>query len=232
MIVRRPAGERGHANHGWLDTYHSFSFADYHDRAHMGFRSLRVLNDDTVEPGKGFGTHGHRDMEIVSYVVEGSLAHKDSMGTGSVLRRGDVQRMTAGHGVTHSEFNASQTESVRFLQIWVQPETQGLEPGYQEHHFGDDTKRGVLRLIVSRDGRDGSLRIHQDLDLHATLLEDGDTVRHPIIAGRHVWLQVTKGRVVAGGVELAHGDGAAVSEESEIVLEGRESAEVLVLDLA
>jgi redox-sensitive bicupin YhaK (pirin superfamily) len=232
MIVRRASEQRGHANHGWLDTYHSFSFANYHDAAHMGFRNLRVLNDDTVEPGQGFDSHSHRDMEIVSYVVEGSLAHEDSMGTGSILRPGDVQRMSAGRGVTHSEFNASQEDRVRFFQIWVHPEEQGLEPEYQEGHFGDDTKRGVLKLIVSRDGRKGSLRIHQDVDFYATLLEGGETVRHPIAPGRHAWLQLTKGRVAVGEVELSRGDGAAVSDESEILIEGRESAEVLVLDLA
>jgi redox-sensitive bicupin YhaK (pirin superfamily) len=232
MIVRRASEQRGHANHGWLDTYHSFSFANYHDAAHMGFRKLRVLNDDTVEPGQGFDSHSHRDMEVVSYVVEGSLAHEDSMGTGSILRPGDVQRMSAGRGVTHSEFNASQEDRVRFFQIWVHPEEQGLAPEYQEGHFGDDTKRGVLKLIVSRDGRKGSLRIHQDVDFYATLLEGGETVQHPIAPGRHAWLQLTKGRIAVGEVELSRGDGAAVSDESEILIEGRESAEVLVLDLA
>lgn len=232
MIQVRRAGERGHANHGWLDTNHTFSFAGYYDPRYMGFRDLRVINDDRVAPGMGFGTHGHRDMEIISYVLEGALQHRDGMGTGSVIRPGDVQRMSAGTGVRHSEFNGSETEPVHFLQIWIIPEREGIEPGYEEKHFSDEEKRNTLRLIASRDGRDGSLTIHADASVYATLLDTGHEVTHPIAEGRHVWVHVARGTAILNGEQLAAGDGAAVTEERSISLVGEQDAEVLVFDLA
>jgi len=232
MISLRPAEERGHADHGWLKTYHTFSFASYYDSGHMGFRTLRVLNDDTVQPGRGFGTHDHKDMEIISYVVAGGLEHKDSMGTGSVLSPDDVQRMSAGRGVTHSEFNHSQTEALHFLQIWVLPETSGIEPSYQDAHFDQSEKLGRLRLIVSPDGDHGSLRIHQDVRLYASVLKSGAHVDHELRPGRHAWVQVVRGRVDANGRELGKGDGAAVSDEARLSFTGKESAEFLVFDLS
>jgi hypothetical protein len=232
MITVRPARERGHADHGWLDSHHTFSFADYYDPRHMGFRALRVINDDRVQPGRGFGTHPHRDMEIVSYVLEGALAHKDSMGTGSVIRPGDVQRMTAGTGVLHSEFNHAPDEVVRFLQIWIVPERARLEPSYEQKTFPTEERKNQLRLVASRDGRDGSITVHQDVALYATVLDDGATVRHAIAPGRHVWVQVARGAAVLNGKPLAEGDGAAISDEAAIELTGKGSAEVLVFDLA
>jgi redox-sensitive bicupin YhaK (pirin superfamily) len=232
MIQIRPANERGHFDHGWLDTRHSFSFGNYHDPQHMGFRKLRVLNDDIVQPGEGFGTHGHRDMEIVSYVLEGALAHRDSMGTGSVLRAGDVQCMSAGRGVTHSEFNQSQSERLRFLQIWILPAEPGIEPGYEEQQFSADDKRGKLRLIVSPDGEDGSLHIHQDVRFYASVLAPGEHVAHAIAPGRHAWLQIARGRSLVNGHDLRHGDGAAISDVSELRVEAREECELLLIDLA
>ena len=232
MIQIRRSQDRGHANHGWLDTYHTFSFAHYYDSEHMGFRTLRVINDDTVAPGRGFGTHGHRDMEIISYVLEGGLEHKDSMGTGSVLRPGDVQRMTAGTGVTHSEFNHSSEEPVHLLQIWILPERSDLKPEYEEATVSDDEKRGQLRLIVSPEGSDGSLRIYQDAKIYASLLDDGDIVRHPIESGRHAWLQLARGKVSVNGVDLDNGDGAAISDERELELTGVRDAELLLFDVA
>lgn len=232
MMKIRRAHERGHANHGWLDTHHTFSFARYYDPEHTGFRSLRVINDDTVSPGQGFGTHGHRDMEIVSYVLEGALEHEDSMGTGSVLRRGDVQRMTAGTGVTHSEFNHSAEEPVHFLQIWILPERSGLTPEYEERRFAEEEKRGRLRLIVSPDGRDGSLRIHQDAAIYASMLGEGDSVRHDLAAGRHAWLQVVGGNLIVNGESLATGDGVAVSGEACLTITGRGETELLLFDVA
>jgi hypothetical protein len=231
MITIRPAEERGHTDLGWLDSRHTFSFGDYHDPAHMGFRDLRVINDDGVLPGKGFGTHGHRDMEILSLVLSGALEHKDSMGTGSVIRPGDVQRMTAGTGVTHSEYNPSKTEGVHFLQIWILPEKAGLKPGYEQKSFPDDERRGRLRVVASRDGRDGSLTIHQDAAVYVGRLEPGETVAHPIGKGRHAWVQVARGRVMLGDRPLEAGDGAAVSGEPSITLAGKETADVLVFDL-
>ena len=232
MITVRPANERGHAKYGWLDTYHTFSFNTYHDPKNMGFRSLRVINDDTISPGQGFGTHSHRDMEIISYVLEGALEHKDSMGTGSMLRAGDVQRMTAGTGVTHSEFNHSQTEPLHFLQIWVLPEKQGLQPGYEEKNIPIEEKRGKLRLIASPDGRDGSLRIRQDVNVYASVLNDGDSIEHSLKPGRHAWLQVARGKLQLNGETLGRGDGAAVSEETTLRLEGDGEAEILLFDLS
>ncbi len=231
MITIRPAGERGRTDLGWLDSRHTFSFGDYDDPRHMGFRDLRVINDDRVKPGKGFGTHGHRDMEILSLVLSGALEHKDSMGTGSVIQRGDVQRMTAGTGVTHSEYNPSSTEGARFLQIWILPEKAGLPPGYEQKSFPDPERRGRLRLVASRDGRHGSLTIHQDAALYVGRIEAGQKVVHPIGSGRHAWVQVAAGRAMLGDRLLEEGDGAAVSGEPSITLAGKETADVLVFDL-
>ena len=232
MITRRPSQERGHAQHGWLDSYHTFSFADYHDPRHMGFRTLRVINEDRVQPGKGFGTHPHRDMEIISYVLEGALAHKDSLGTGSVIRPGEVQRMSAGTGVTHSEFNSSQTELVHFLQIWILPERTGLPPGYEQRAFPTAEKQGELRLVASRDGREGSVTIHQAVDLYASLLAPGEVVTHPLSRGHHAWVQVARGSIMLNDSPLSAGDGAAVSDETRLTVTATDQAEVLLLDLA
>jgi redox-sensitive bicupin YhaK (pirin superfamily) len=232
MITIRKSKDRGHANHGWLDSRHTFSFADYHDPDHMGFRSLRVINEDRVRPGAGFGTHGHRDMEILSYVLSGSLAHKDSMGNGSVLTAGDVQRMSAGTGVRHSEMNPSLEDPVHFLQIWILPEREGLEPGYEEANLSDDDKRGRLRLIGSGKPNDGALRIHQDVDLYGTVLDPGQDAQLDMRAGRHAWVQVIRGDVSLNGHDLHEGDGAAISEEEVVKLTARTETEVLLFDLA
>ncbi len=232
MIIVRRAAERGHANHGWLDTYHTFSFADYQDAEHGGFRSVRVINEDTVSPGRGFGTHAHQDMEILSYVLEGALEHRDSMGSGSVLRPGDVQRISAGTGITHSEFNHSQDDALRFLQIWILPSTKGTEPSYQEKHFSEDDKRGRLRLIVSPAGRDGSLEIHQDVAIYASVLGSGDSVDFDLQPGRHAWVQVARGALRLSGTDLKQGDGAAISDETRLTIEGTEDSEFLLFDLA
>jgi hypothetical protein len=231
MIEVRRAHERGHAEHGWLDSRHTFSFADYHDPRFMGFGPLRVINEDRVQPGQGFGTHGHRDMEIISYVLEGELAHKDSMGNGSVLRPGDVQRMTAGSGVRHSEFNHSQSALVHFLQIWLLPEAAGLPPSYDERRFSDEEKRGRLRLIAARDGRDGSVVVHQDVDLYAAQLAPGDEVSFAPRAGRRVWVQVARGRLELNDRPLEAGDGVALVEEPALTLRGLAPAEILLFDL-
>ncbi|WP_250124035.1 pirin family protein [Chroococcidiopsis sp. CCMEE 29] len=232
MITLRPAQERGTANFGWLDSRHTFSFGNYYDPNHMGFASLRVINEDKVTPGQGFGTHAHRDMEIISYVLEGALEHKDSIGTGSVIRPGDVQRMSAGTGIRHSEFNASKTEPVHFLQIWILPEQEGIEPGYEQKTFPEAEKRGKLRLVGSRDGRDGSITIHQDVDLYATALQDGEEVSHSLAAGRVAWLQVARGAVQLNNQTLSAGDGAASAQESLIALRGAgNDAEVLLFDM-
>lgn len=232
MITLRPAHARGHADHGWLDSHHSFSFADYYDPAHMGFRALRVINEDRVAPGRGFGTHGHRDMEIISYVLDGGLEHRDSLGTGSVIRPGDVQRMTAGTGVRHSEFNASKTDPVHFLQIWIVPEARDLEPSYEEKRFSEDEKRGRLRLVASRDARDGAVKVHQDVSLYATVLREGESVTHPLAPGRHAWVHVARGGAVVNGQRLDAGDAAALSDEAAVVITGRDEGEVLLFDLA
>ena len=232
MISIRKAEDRGHFDHGWLDTRHTFSFADYHDPKFVGFRTLRVINEDRVQPGQGFGTHPHRDMEIISYVLEGALAHEDSMGNGSAIRPGDVQRMTAGTGVLHSEFNHSKGEVVHFLQIWIRPDRQGLEPGYEQKSFPAEEKRGRLRLVASPDGRDGSVAIHQDVRLYVTLLRPGEEVAHPLDAGRHAWVQMARGEVDLDGERLRAGDGVAVSGEKAVTLRGRSDAEALVFDLA
>jgi len=233
MLTKRPANERGHANHGWLDTHHTFSFADYRDPEHMGFRSLRVINDDVVAAGAGFPTHAHADMEIITYVLEGALEHRDSTGSGSVLRPGDVQHMTAGRGIRHSEFNPSSDEPLRLLQIWIHPDRKGLEPAYQEKRFEDAEKRGKLRRIASREARDGALPIHQDVDLFASVLDKGQAVEHPLRPGRHAWVQVARGTVSVNGVDLADGDGLAVSDEEKLRIEGRgEGGELLLFDLS
>lgn len=232
MIRIRKSHERGHADHGWLDTYHTFSFADYYDPAHMGFRALRVLNEDRVQPAQGFGTHGHKDMEIVTLVLEGELAHKDSLGNGSVLRPGELQRMTAGTGVRHSEFNPSDRELVHFYQVWLLPARTGLPPGYEQRAFGDDEKRGRWRLVASPDGRDGSLTIHLDANLYLSELEDGQQLTHEPEPGRHSWLQVLRGRVELNGRPLSAGDGAAVSDEPALTVKAAGPSEVLLFDLA
>src|SRR5688500_11916718 len=230
MIIRRPADERGRANLGWLDSRHTFSFADYHDPAHMGFRALRVINEDRVQPARGFGTHGHRDMEILSYVLEGELAHADNMGTGSVIRPGDVQRMSAGTGVLHSETSPSPTEPVHFLQIWLTPGRRGITPGYEQKRFEIDEKRGRLRLVASRDGRDGSVTVHQDVDLYASVLRPGERAHLDLASGRHAWIQVARGEVAVNKEILRQGDGAAVSDEPGLDVHGISDAEVLVFN--
>jgi len=232
MLTVRKSEQRGHAHHGWLDSYHTFSFADYHDPKEMGFGALRVINEDRVEPGKGFGTHGHRDMEIVTYILAGALEHKDSMGNGSVIRRGDAQRMSAGRGVRHSEFNPSPDEAVHLLQIWIEPNAAGIEPGYEEKRFADADKQGRLRLIASPDGRDGSVTIHQDACLYATLLDTGDSVTHTLAPGRKAYVHVALGTLNVNGTPLEAGDGMKISDESGITLAGAGSAEALLFDLA
>ena len=231
MLNIRRAEQRGHAEHGWLDSRHTFSFADYHDPKFMGFGPLRVINEDRVQPGQGFGTHSHRDMEIISYVLEGELAHKDSMGNGSVIRPGDVQRMSAGTGVTHSEFNHSKSDLVHFLQIWILPERERARPSYEEKHFSDADKRGRLKLLCSRDGRDGSVVIHQDVTLHSALLESGESVEHAIANGRRAWVQVARGQVRVNGETLSAGDGGALTAEPSVGITSIDSAEVLLFDL-
>ncbi len=231
MLTVRKAEERGHANHGWLDTHHTFSFADYQDPRHMGFGPLRVINDDTVEPGKGFGTHGHRDMEIITYVLEGALEHKDSMGNGSIIRPGNVQRMSAGTGVRHSEFNPSRGERVHFLQIWIEPRITGVRPGYEEKQFGAAEKKGQLRLIASPDGHEGSVTIHQDATVYAAMLDGKDAVTHRLAAGRRAYLHVARGTVKVNGTPLKGGDGARIENESSIELKDAREAEVLLFDL-
>jgi redox-sensitive bicupin YhaK (pirin superfamily) len=231
MIQVRPASERGHAVHGWLDSHHTFSFADYYDPAHMGFRALRVINEDRVAPGQGFGTHPHRDMEIISYVLEGGLAHRDSLGNGSVIRPGDVQRMSAGTGVAHSEYNASESDSVHFLQIWLIPTRRGLPPSYEQKTFGDDEKRGRLRVVASPDGRDGSVTIHTDGVIYSGTFAAGERAELPLEKGRHAWVQVARGSVRVNGRELGAGDGAALSDEASVKIEGGAGGEVLVFDL-
>jgi redox-sensitive bicupin YhaK (pirin superfamily) len=231
LLVRRSA-DRGRANLGWLDSRHTFSFADYHDDRYMGFGPLRVINEDRVQPGQGFGTHGHRDMEIISYVLSGALAHRDSMGNGSVIRRGDVQRMSAGTGVEHSEFNHSATEPVHFFQIWLFPDRRGLAPGYEEKHFADDVKRNQLKLVASRDGRDGSVVIHQRADLFAALLGAGTEVTHTTERTRKGWVQVASGAVSLNGEALAAGDGAAIAYEETVVVRASADSEILLFDMA
>jgi len=233
MITVRPAAERGHADHGWLDTHHTFSFADYYDPQQMGFRNLRVINDDTVAPGRGFGTHPHRDMEIISYVLEGGLAHRDSTGTDGVIRPGDVQRMSAGTGVLHSEFNASKNEPVHFLQIWIEPSQRGIAPSYEQKTFARADKKGRLRVIASPDGRDGSVTIHADAVVHAGSFDAGDSAELPMARKRSAWVHVATGAARVNGRELRAGDGAALMDESTVRVEGvHGGGDVLVFDLA
>ena len=232
MIRILKSDERGHANHGWLDTHFSFSFADYYDSKRVHFRTLRVMNDDRVAGGSGFPMHPHRDMEIVTYVLEGALEHRDSMGNGSVIKPGDIQYMSAGTGVTHSEFNSSETEPVHLYQIWMFPEKQGLKPTYDQKNFSEADKRGKLRLLVSPDGRDGSVKIRQDNDLYATVLGAGETVKHVLKPERHAYVQVARGSVTLNGKKLDEGDGAAISDEKTVELTGDKEAEVLLFDLA
>ena len=232
MIQVRKAAERGHFNHGWLDTNHTFSFGDYYNPAHLGFRSLRVINDDRVHPGQGFGMHGHRDMEIVTYVLDGALEHQDSMGNGEVLRAGELQRMTAGTGVRHSEFNPSDQEWVHLYQIWLLPERKGLKPNYEQKTFTEEKRQGTLRLVASPTGECGSLTIHQDARLYLSTLKAGETVAHALKPSRHAWLQVLRGQVALNGHPLSAGDGAAVSEEEKLEIRSQDEAEVMLFDLA
>lgn len=231
MLELRKSEDRGHANHGWLDSHHTFSFADYYDEKHMGFGPLRVINEDRVNAGGGFGTHGHRDMEIISYVLEGELAHRDSMGTGSVIRPGDVQRMSAGSGVRHSEFNHAKDQTTHFLQIWIQPNVTGIPPSYEEKRFADEEKRGRLRLIASPDGADGSVLIHQDAKLYAGLFDGAEAASLPLAAGRRAYVHVARGSVEVNGEALKTGDALKVSDVSVLEISGGQQAEVLVFDL-
>jgi len=232
MIQIRKSGERGHANHGWLDTHFTFSFADYYDPKHLHFRTLRVMNDDRVAGGGGFPMHPHRDMEIVTYVLDGALEHRDSMGNGSVIKPGDIQYMGAGTGVTHSEFNASETESVHLYQIWMFPEKQGLKPRYDQKTFSEAEKRGKLRLLASPDGREGSVKIRQNNELYASVLAKGERVKHELQPERHAYVQVARGSLTLNGRKLDEGDGAAISGEGTVKLTGEKDAEVLLFDLA
>ena len=232
MITLRPAAERGNDNLGWLDSRHTFSFGHYYDAKHMGFGPLRVINEDRVRPGAGFDTHGHRDMEIISYVLEGALEHKDSIGTGSVIRPGDVQVMSAGTGIRHSEFNHSKTEPVHFLQIWVLPDREGIPPRYDQKTFGKSEKSGRLRLVGSPDGRDGSILIHQDVEIYDALLDSANSVKHQLRPGRKSWLQVVRGSVDVNGKAASAGDGVAVEDEAGLTIMAREdNSEILVFDL-
>jgi quercetin 2,3-dioxygenase len=232
MINIRRSNERGGGDYGWLNTRHTFSFDQYHDPRFMGFRSLRVINEDQVAPSEGFPTHPHRDMEIITYILEGALEHKDSLGTGSVIRPGDGQRMSAGRGIRHSETNPSATDAAHLLQIWIMPDRSGHEPSYEQKAFPDEEKRGKLRLIAGPDGKDGSVTIHQDARLYVTLLSLGQEATHELAKGRHAWLQVAKGAVELNGKPLKQGDGAAVSDEQKLAIKGVENAEVLLFDLA
>ncbi len=232
MLTVRRAVERGHAQHGWLESWHTFSFADYHDPRWMGFRHLRVINEDYIQPGRGFGTHAHQDMEIVTYVLAGTLEHRDSMGNGSLIRPHEVQRMSAGTGVTHSEFNASPSELVHLLQIWILPEQRSLSPGYEQRAFAPAEARGRLRPIAARDGGGGAVTIHQDVTVLVVLLDGGEPVVHALASGRHAWVQVARGEVVVNGVRLATGDGAAISDEARVDVGADGAAEVLLFDLA
>ncbi|XZN92945.1 MAG: pirin family protein [Microcoleus sp.] len=232
MIAIRKSEARGHANHGWLDSYHTFSFANYYDPKYMNFRSLRVINEDVINGGKGFSTHGHTDMEIITYVLEGALEHKDSLGTGAVIKPGEVQRMSAGTGIQHSEFNHSPTDPVHLLQIWLLPDRNGLKPSYEQRDFPLAERQGRLRLVAARDARDGAVKIHQDVDLYAAVLDKDARVSHVLQSNRYAWVQVARGSVLLNGLALEQGDGAAVSDESELVIEATADAEFLLFDLA
>ncbi len=231
MIEIRKSADRGPAEHGWLSSRHSFSFAEYHDPRHMGFGPLRVINEDRVQPGMGFGTHGHRDMEIISYVLDGALEHKDSLGTGSVIRYGDVQRMSAGTGVQHSEFNHSRSEPVHFLQIWIMPDRAGVKPSYEEKHFDATSKRGRLRLIASSDGREDSVLIHQDAALYAAILDGDPPIAHALAPGRLAYVHVIRGEVTVNGVALAGGDALKLVDEARVELADGKDTEILLFDL-
>ncbi len=232
MITIRPSDARGRANFGWLDSRHSFSFGEYYDPAHMGFRDLRVINEDRVAAKGGFPPHSHRDMEIISYVLDGALEHKDSLGNGAVIRPGEVQRMSAGSGITHSEYNASGDVPVHFLQIWIMPEKRGIQPGYEQRPYPTVERQGRLKLVASRDGRDGSVTVHQNVALYAGLLAKGETVKQSIPAGRHAWLQVARGSVSLNGQGMKAGDGAAISDQREVEIAASEASEILLFDLA
>lgn len=233
MITVRPAHARGNANFGWLDSKHTFSFGSYYDPEQMGFGNLRVINEDKVKPGQGFGTHSHRNMEIISYVLDGGLEHKDSIGNGSVIRPGDVQRMSAGTGIAHSEFNASDTDPVHFLQIWIIPNQTEIPPSYEQKHFDLKDRQGKLRLVASSEGREDSVKIHQDADLYVAVLQEGDRVQHTLSPGRSAWLQVAKGSVTLNHQPLQTGDGAAVTSETALeIIATADSSEVLLFDLA
>jgi redox-sensitive bicupin YhaK (pirin superfamily) len=232
MITIRGAQERGHFDHGWLNTYHTFSFDQYYDPRHMSFRNLRVINEDFVAPGRGFPMHGHRDMEIITYILEGALKHEDSMGNGSIIRPGDVQRMSAGTGVRHSEKNASTDERVHLLQIWILPDTLSLEPEYEQKAFSEDERRGKLRLIASRDGREGSVRVHQDVTLFASILGKGDRVERTMDPMRFAWIQVARGSIRVNDTTAEQGDGVMASGESSLQIVGNEPSELLMFDLA
>lgn len=231
MKIRR-SSDRGYADHGWLRSHHTFSFADYYSPEHMGFRALRVINDDTVEPGRGFGTHPHNDMEIVTYVLEGALEHKDSMGNGSIIRPGEVQRMSAGTGVTHSEFNASRADLVHFLQIWIIPDKRGYAPGYEQKAFSIEERRGRLRLVASSDGREGSVAVHQDVRVFAGLFGGGERAHYELASGRYAWVHVARGSLTLNGATLSAGDGAAFSQGGAIEVVGTDTGELLLFDLA
>ncbi len=231
MITIRRSADRGHANHGWLDTHHTFSFANYYDPEHMGFGPLRVINDDGIGAGRGFGTHGHRDMEIITYVLEGAVAHKDSMGNGSTIRPGDVQRMSAGRGVLHSEFNPQPDQPTHLLQIWIEPDVTGIVPEYEEKRFAEEEKRGQLRLVAAPDGAEGAVRIHQDARLYVGLFDGDESSRLELAKGRRAWVHVARGQVTVNGLALQTGDGLAVTDEAALELSQGQGAEVLVFDL-
>ena len=231
MLQIRHSEERGAANHGWLNSHHSFSFGSYHDPKQMGFGPLLVINKDRVTPGQGFGTHGHRDMEIISYVLDGALEHKDSMGTGSVLHYGDVQRMSAGSGVRHSEFNHSQTDGLHFLQIWIQPNVTGIAPSYEEKHFAPESKQGKLRLVASSDGRQGSVLIHQNASIYASIMQEGDALEHALDEGRTAYVHLIRGSLVVNGTPLKAGDALKLTQEAKVTLANAEDAEFLLFDL-
>ncbi|MGI0493289.1 pirin family protein [Alkalinema pantanalense CENA528] len=232
MLTLRRSRDRGHANHGWLDSYHTFSFANYYDPAHMQYRSLRVINEDRIAPGMGFGSHPHRDMEIVTYVLQGALEHKDSLGNGAIIRPGEVQRMTAGTGIVHSEFNPSPAESTHLLQIWILPEQTNLQPSYEQKYFSPEERSSKFRLIASQNGREGSVTIHQDMNLYAVLLQAGEQIQQPIPADRHFWVQVARGTVQVNGELLQAGDAAAIEQVTTLDAIGQTDAELLVFDLA
>jgi len=231
MITIRKSTDRGHFDHGCLNTYHTFSFDRYYDPNQMGFRSLRVINEDRVEPGGGFPTHPHRDMEIITYILEGALEHKDSMGNGSVIRPGEVQRMTAGTGITHSEFNPSRSEPVHLLQIWILPNARGLTPSYEQNAFPIDLRRNRLCPVASPEGRDGSVTINQDASVYSAWLDPGNKIEHPLAPNRHAWLQVARGSVTLNGQQLSQGDGAAISGEDAVSITGGDQSEILLFDL-